>query len=140
MMAAPSLRHALNPSQVVPLLDCGTCCRPFVRQHGSSLDSNPSPDPSELGFSRQRTRRRSPARATGSGAPLIWGAGRLALSGGTAAWTRSAIVMLLGPSGSHQRNLLVVRRQFDAHSPGGLVPSETRTWSRPAWARAATPI
>lgn len=30
------------------------------------------------------------------------------------------IVMLVGPSGIHQRNLLVVRRQFDAHCPGDL--------------------
>ncbi len=34
------------------------------------------------------------------------------------------IAMVVSPSGIHQRNLLTVRRQFDAHSPAGLLPSE----------------
>lgn len=34
------------------------------------------------------------------------------------------IVMMVSPSGIHQRNLLDVRRQFDAHAPGDLLPSE----------------
>ena len=34
------------------------------------------------------------------------------------------IVMMVSRSGIHQRNLLVVRRQFDANAPAGLLPSE----------------
>lgn len=34
------------------------------------------------------------------------------------------IVMMVSPSGIHQRNLLDVRRQLDAHAPGDLLPSE----------------
>ncbi len=30
--------------------------------------------------------------------------------------------MTVSPSGIHQRNLLVVRRRFDAHTPAGLLP------------------
>ncbi|MFG1811217.1 Uma2 family endonuclease [Streptomyces sp. NPDC049040] len=49
------------------------------------------------------------------------------------------IVMLVGPSGIHQRNLLVVRRQFDAHSPSDLVPSENTDLVSPGVGKSRNP-
>lgn len=50
-----------------------------------------------------------------------------------------SIVMSVGPSGIHQRNLLVVRRQFDAHSPGDLVPSENTDLVSPGLGKSRNP-
>ncbi|WP_035850276.1 Uma2 family endonuclease [Kitasatospora azatica] len=41
------------------------------------------------------------------------------------------IIMMAGPSVIHQRNLLVVREQFDAHRPGDLMPSENTDLASP---------
>ncbi|AUG79027.1 hypothetical protein CFP65_4273 [Kitasatospora sp. MMS16-BH015] len=41
------------------------------------------------------------------------------------------IIMMAGPSVIHQRNLLVVREQFDAHRPAGLMPSENTDLASP---------
>ncbi|SHN15527.1 Uma2 family endonuclease [Actinacidiphila paucisporea] len=49
------------------------------------------------------------------------------------------IVMMVGPSGIHQRNLLVVRRQFDAHSPSTLVPSENTDLVSPGVGKSRNP-
>lgn len=49
------------------------------------------------------------------------------------------IVMMVGPSGIHQRNLLVVRRQFDVHAPGDLVPSEHTDLVSPGVGKSRNP-
>lgn len=49
------------------------------------------------------------------------------------------IVMRVGPSGIHQRNLLAVRRQFDAHSPSHLVPSENTDLVSPGVGKIRNP-
>ncbi|MFE7589263.1 Uma2 family endonuclease [Kitasatospora sp. NPDC057512] len=41
------------------------------------------------------------------------------------------IIVMAGPSVIHQRNLLLVRRQFDAHEPAGLMPSENTDLASP---------
>ncbi|MFD9124174.1 Uma2 family endonuclease [Kitasatospora sp. NPDC059571] len=41
------------------------------------------------------------------------------------------IIMMAGPSLIHQRNLLVVREQFDAHRPVDLMPSENTDLASP---------
>jgi Uma2 family endonuclease len=41
------------------------------------------------------------------------------------------IIMMAGPSIIHQRNLLVVREQFDAHRPADLMPSENTDLASP---------
>ncbi|MFJ9518646.1 Uma2 family endonuclease [Kitasatospora sp. NPDC101801] len=41
------------------------------------------------------------------------------------------IIMMAGPSVIHQRNLLVVREQFDAHRPAHLMPSENTDLASP---------
>ncbi|WP_441249310.1 Uma2 family endonuclease [Kitasatospora sp. McL0602] len=41
------------------------------------------------------------------------------------------IIMMAGPSVVHQRNLLVVREQFDAHRPTDLMPSENTDLASP---------
>nr|WP_237555190.1 Uma2 family endonuclease [Streptomyces sp. SID4948] len=50
-----------------------------------------------------------------------------------------SIVMLVAPSGIHQRNLLVVRRQFDAHCPGDLLPSENTDLVSPGVGKSRNP-
>ncbi|MEC3996163.1 Uma2 family endonuclease [Actinacidiphila sp. DG2A-62] len=50
-----------------------------------------------------------------------------------------AIVMMVSPSGIHQRNLLVVRRQFDAHAPGDLLPSENTDLVSPGVGKSRNP-
>ncbi|MGW4382983.1 Uma2 family endonuclease [Kitasatospora sp. NPDC004531] len=49
------------------------------------------------------------------------------------------IVMRVSPSGIHQRNLLVVRRQFDAHAPAGLLPSENTDLVSPNVGKSRNP-
>ncbi|MFF2074917.1 Uma2 family endonuclease [Kitasatospora sp. NPDC058162] len=49
------------------------------------------------------------------------------------------IVMMVSPSGIHQRNLLVVRRQFDAHAPAGLLPSENTDLISPQVGKSRNP-
>ncbi|MFJ5614213.1 Uma2 family endonuclease [Streptomyces sp. NPDC093221] len=49
------------------------------------------------------------------------------------------IVMMVGPPGIHQRNLLVVRRQFDAHCPGDLLPSENTDLVSPGVGKSRNP-
>ncbi|MET8701046.1 Uma2 family endonuclease [Kitasatospora sp. NPDC004723] len=49
------------------------------------------------------------------------------------------IVMMVSPSGIHQRNLLVVRRQFDAHAPAGLLPSENTDLVSPSVGKSRNP-
>ncbi|MFJ2777901.1 Uma2 family endonuclease [Kitasatospora sp. NPDC087315] len=41
------------------------------------------------------------------------------------------IIMTAGPSVIHQRNLLIVREQFDAHRPADLMPSENTGLASP---------
>ncbi|KJK55682.1 Uma2 family endonuclease [Saccharothrix sp. ST-888] len=41
------------------------------------------------------------------------------------------IIVMAGPSVIHQRNLLVVREQFDAHRPADLMPSENTDLASP---------
>ncbi|MGK4582678.1 Uma2 family endonuclease [Kitasatospora sp. HPMI-4] len=41
------------------------------------------------------------------------------------------IIMMAGPSVIHQRNLLIVREQFDAHRPADLMPSENTDLASP---------
>ncbi|WP_405020956.1 Uma2 family endonuclease [Kitasatospora sp. NBC_00070] len=41
------------------------------------------------------------------------------------------IIMMAGPSVIHQRNLLVVREQFDVHQPAHLMPSENTDLASP---------
>ncbi|MBD0671512.1 Uma2 family endonuclease [Streptomyces sp. CBMA156] len=41
------------------------------------------------------------------------------------------IIMTAGPSVIHQRNLLLVREQFDAHRPADLMPSENTDLASP---------
>ncbi len=50
-----------------------------------------------------------------------------------------SIVMLLSPSSIHQRNLLVVRRQFDAHAPADLLPSENTDLVSPHVGKSRNP-
>ncbi|WP_049656953.1 Uma2 family endonuclease [Kitasatospora sp. MY 5-36] len=49
------------------------------------------------------------------------------------------ITMTVSPSGIHQRNLLVVRRQFDAHTPAGLLPSENTDLVSPNVGKSRNP-
>ncbi len=49
------------------------------------------------------------------------------------------IVMTVSPSGIHQRILLVVRRQFDAHAPAGLLPSENTDLVSPHVGKSRNP-
>ena len=49
------------------------------------------------------------------------------------------IVMMVSPSGIHQRNLLVVRRQFDAHAPSELLPSENTDLVSPNVGKSRNP-
>ncbi|MFF4383724.1 Uma2 family endonuclease [Kitasatospora sp. NPDC001547] len=49
------------------------------------------------------------------------------------------ITMMVSPSGIHQRNLLVVRRQFDAHTPAGLLPSENTDLVSPNVGKSRNP-
>ncbi|MFD7586713.1 Uma2 family endonuclease [Kitasatospora sp. NPDC059811] len=49
------------------------------------------------------------------------------------------ITMMVSPSGIHQRNLLVVRRQFDAHTPAGLLPSENTDLISPNVGKSRNP-
>ncbi|GAA3015227.1 hypothetical protein GCM10020229_28040 [Kitasatospora albolonga] len=42
-----------------------------------------------------------------------------------------AIIIAAGPSVIHQRNLLLVREQFDAHRPADLMPSENTDLASP---------
>lgn len=41
------------------------------------------------------------------------------------------IIMMAGPPVIHQRNLLIVREQFDAHRPAALMPSENTDLASP---------
>ncbi|WP_406197586.1 Uma2 family endonuclease [Kitasatospora sp. NBC_01560] len=41
------------------------------------------------------------------------------------------IIVMAGPSVIHQRNLLIVREQFDAHRPADLMPSENTDLASP---------
>ncbi|KQV17561.1 MULTISPECIES: Uma2 family endonuclease [unclassified Kitasatospora] len=49
------------------------------------------------------------------------------------------IVMMVSPSGIHQRNLLTVRRQFDACTPAGLLPSENTDLVSPNVGKSRNP-
>ncbi|WP_282202095.1 Uma2 family endonuclease [Kitasatospora fiedleri] len=49
------------------------------------------------------------------------------------------LVMTVGASGIHQRNLLVVRRQFDAHAPLELLPSENTDLVSPDAGKSRNP-
>ncbi|MER5639780.1 Uma2 family endonuclease [Kitasatospora sp. NPDC002227] len=49
------------------------------------------------------------------------------------------IIMMAGPSVIHQRNLLVVREQFDAHRPAGLMPSENTDLASPSVGKLRNP-
>lgn len=49
------------------------------------------------------------------------------------------IVMTVSPSGINQRNLLVVRRQFDAHAPSELLPSENTDLVSPNVGKSRNP-
>ncbi|AUG78857.1 hypothetical protein CFP65_4096 [Kitasatospora sp. MMS16-BH015] len=49
------------------------------------------------------------------------------------------IVMTVSPSGIHQRNLLLVRRQFDRHAPAELLPSENTDLVSPAVGKSRNP-
>ncbi|MDY0812937.1 Uma2 family endonuclease [Kitasatospora purpeofusca] len=49
------------------------------------------------------------------------------------------IVMTVSPSGIHQRNLLLVRRQFDRHTPAELLPSENTDLVSPAVGKSRNP-
>ena len=49
------------------------------------------------------------------------------------------IIMMAGPSVIHQRNLLVVREQFDAHRPAGLMPSENTDLASPRVGKLRNP-
>ncbi|MFF7992386.1 Uma2 family endonuclease [Kitasatospora xanthocidica] len=49
------------------------------------------------------------------------------------------ITMAVSPSGIHQRNLLMVRRQFDAHTPAGLLPSENTDLVSPVVGKSRNP-
>lgn len=41
------------------------------------------------------------------------------------------IIMMAGPSAIHQRNLLLIRRQFEAHEPADMIPSENSDLASP---------
>ncbi|MFH9348589.1 Uma2 family endonuclease [Kitasatospora sp. NPDC017646] len=41
------------------------------------------------------------------------------------------IIMTAGPSAIHQRDLLLVRRQFEAHEPADMMPSENTDLASP---------
>ncbi|MFF0410127.1 Uma2 family endonuclease [Kitasatospora sp. NPDC004745] len=41
------------------------------------------------------------------------------------------IIMMAGPSVIHQRNLLLVRKQFEAHEPADMMPSENTDLASP---------
>ena len=49
------------------------------------------------------------------------------------------IIMMVTPSGIHQRNLLVVRRQFDAYAPADLLPSENTDLVSPHVGKSRNP-
>ncbi|MFD8697222.1 Uma2 family endonuclease [Kitasatospora purpeofusca] len=50
-----------------------------------------------------------------------------------------AIIVTAGPPVIHQRNLLLVRRQFDAHRPADLMPSENTDLASPHTGRLRNP-
>ncbi|MDY0811129.1 Uma2 family endonuclease [Kitasatospora purpeofusca] len=49
------------------------------------------------------------------------------------------IIMMAGPSVIHQRNLLLVREQFDAHRPRDLMPSENTDLASPHTGKLRNP-
>jgi Uma2 family endonuclease len=49
------------------------------------------------------------------------------------------IVMMVSPSRIHQRNLLLIRRQFDAHTPPELLPSENTDLVSPNVGKSRNP-
>ncbi|MCX4749628.1 Uma2 family endonuclease [Kitasatospora sp. NBC_01287] len=49
------------------------------------------------------------------------------------------VIMMAGPSVIHQRNLLVVREQFDAHRPRDLMPSENTDLASPHTGKLRNP-
>ncbi|MEU6234202.1 Uma2 family endonuclease [Kitasatospora sp. NPDC047058] len=49
------------------------------------------------------------------------------------------IIMTAGPSVIHQRNLQIVREQFDAHRPAGLMPSENTDLASPNTGKLRNP-
>jgi Uma2 family endonuclease len=49
------------------------------------------------------------------------------------------IVMMVSLSGIDQRNLVVIRRQFDAHAPGDLLPSENTDLVSPGVGKSRNP-
>ena len=49
------------------------------------------------------------------------------------------IVLRIRGSGIHQRNLVVLRRQFDAHAPGDLLPSENTDLVSPDAGKSRNP-
>ncbi|WP_405585630.1 Uma2 family endonuclease [Streptomyces sp. NBC_01190] len=49
------------------------------------------------------------------------------------------IIMMVGPPGIHQCNLVVVRRQFDAYCPGDLLPSENTDLVSPGVGKSRNP-
>ncbi|MGV9263553.1 Uma2 family endonuclease [Kitasatospora sp. NPDC003701] len=49
------------------------------------------------------------------------------------------IIMTAGPSVIHQRNLLIVREQFDAHRPADLMPSENTDLASPNTGKLRNP-
>ncbi len=49
------------------------------------------------------------------------------------------IIVMAGPSVVHQHNLLLVRRQFDAHCPAELMPSENTDLASPHTGKLRNP-
>ncbi|MFE9421741.1 hypothetical protein ACFYNO_02125 [Kitasatospora sp. NPDC006697] len=49
------------------------------------------------------------------------------------------IVMQATPSTIHQRNLFLVRRQFDPHQPAGVLPSENTDLASPSVDKVRNP-
>ncbi|AUY52197.1 Uma2 family endonuclease [Streptomyces sp. CB01881] len=49
------------------------------------------------------------------------------------------IIVMAGPSLIHQRNLLIVREQFDAHRPADLMPSENTDLASPTVGKLRNP-
>ncbi|MFG2696801.1 Uma2 family endonuclease [Kitasatospora sp. NPDC048407] len=49
------------------------------------------------------------------------------------------IIMMAGPSVIHQRNLFIVREQFDARRPTGLMPSENTDLASPSVGKLRNP-
>lgn len=102
------------------------------------------PEPGGRGVSACGSASGHSGRSTGAADPqrftLLDESRRSLPDGFKAEISGDTIVMTVGgSSGIHQCNVLAVRRQFDAHSPSGLVPSENTDLVSPGVGKSRNP-